>query len=91
MTGHTAGKWTVFREPDGLHWISSGTESASSVVADRIRSNEHATLIAAAPLLLEALKGLLSECELWGSLSVGMNTACESARSAIAAATGRET
>ena len=98
MTGHTAGKWFI----DGDDLVADGPGSVRIwaegdgandgeliALAEGPDAMANARLIYAAPLLLEALKGLVEATE--HSEDVGTMLAVQIARSAIAAATRSET
>ena len=62
---HTPGYWTYVRNPEDTRWIiDSGPNHAIACTAGHECDNEaNARLFAAAPDLLEALKGLISFAE----------------------------
>lgn len=107
MTGHTAGKWTV-RENANNHWgmrevvgpavsVTGFTIATDVDAAKAARIEADCRLIAAAPLLLEALKEAERFMDYFANdmtrfVGPGTPTTClEQIRSAIAAATRRET
>ena len=93
MNKHTPGPWTVTRVSKSTIlkdlYVSASPERVARVVlpatANSIDEYEaNARLIAAAPDLLEALKGFMD-----GAEAMGWNT--DKARAAIAKATGEQT
>jgi hypothetical protein len=97
---HTPGPWQIFPNPSPLGLIVGRFgEAAQEAVCDvyasadgGIRGNADAALIAAAPDLLEALKGLLADIG-GGTKTCGHDFACicagDKARGAINRAEGR--
>lgn len=89
MSGHTPGPWLVGEEADDgtIDIVSDARPYVCEVIPGAVdkwtRSN--ALLIAAAPDLLEALKGMIVSYELEAS---PLNPALLKARAALAKATG---
>lgn len=95
---HTPGPWTV-EDDGGGPYIMAGKEDIVSGVApwkDDDKAHANAQLIAAAPDLLEALKGLIRgscfcECGIDNPMMRGKHSsACIAAQAAIAKAEGRQ-
>ena len=78
-------KWRAVKYPDVKTWSVVGAES----IASKIKSERDATLLAAAPALLEALERLVDQGECFCADYVATNEPCGhcQARAAIAAAT----
>ena len=95
MSEHTPGRWDVA----GSEVWASGRRVASLGGAygpkDAETRNANARLIAAAPELLEALRGLIEDVELTAEdfggdiITEDLMTALDKARAAIAKATGK--
>ena len=92
MSGHTPGPWVRDRYCPASGWVDIRIESdpfALPIASTRYENTEaNARLIAAAPELLEALRGALSYLSLYGPSA---QPALLSARAAIAKATGNQT
>lgn len=58
MSKHTQGRWSYFKYPD----TKTFTVAATGSIASKIRSEDDARLIAAAPELLVVLRNLTTYC-----------------------------
>ena len=100
MNAHTPGPWIAFdsreahippaEEGADLGWFVGAEVGDRSIVALGIRNEANARLIAAAPVLLEALKGICSEMRQGEQLPYIVSFLVPMAEAAIAKATGQE-